>query len=293
MSPRLDRFATLYLVSPLLCLATSRRFSIPILMFHSIADEEDSRNPYYRTTTSPAAFAAQMKQLYAEGYSTCTLAQALDQLQQNVPIAPKPVVITFDDGYSDFRSRAFPVLTKYDFSATMFLPTAYICESPTMFKGKACLTWAEVRELKQHGIEIGSHTVTHPQLHDLSPSVINDEIVNSKNAIEQRLGCRVDSFAYPFAFPQTDTGFTATLRESLLTAGYKNGVCTMLGRADRWSEPLFLERLPVNTCDDSRLFRAKLAGAYDWIAKPQYLAKFANSRAGRGVWQANKKAARG
>jgi hypothetical protein len=67
------------------------------------------------------------------------------------------------------------------------------------------------------------------------------------------------------------------LRDSLLRAGYQNGVCTIVGRATLKSDPLFLERLPVNSCDDRALFNAKLAGAYDWISKSQYVAKTAKA----------------
>jgi hypothetical protein len=63
------------------------------------------------------------------------------------------------------------------------------------------------------------------------------------------------------------------LRDSLRQAGYQNGVCTVVGRARRSSDPFFMERLPVNSCDDTALFQAKLAGAYDWISKSQYVVK--------------------
>ena len=278
MSLRLDRFATLYLVSPFLRLAPEREPSIPILMYHSISDEDESNTQaYYRTKTSPAVFAAHMNYLRESGYRTCSPAQAMQQLPSQT--ADKLVVITFDDGYRDFNQHAFPLLNQYGFSATIFLPTAYIGENPIPFKGKDCLTWAEVRELNQWGILFGSHTVNHPQLHELSVHSINDEVVNSKNTIEEKLGCAVDSFAYPYAFPQADTDFTRMLRDLLRQAGYQSGVCTIVGRVNRKSEPLFLERLPINSCDDHALFRAKLDGAYDWIAKPQRLAKMAKSRA--------------
>ena len=60
-----------------------------------------------------------------------------------------------------------------------------------------------------------SHTVTHPQLRELSSHAVNEEIVDSKQTIEEKLGCEVDSFAYPYAFPQADTDFTKMLRNSL------------------------------------------------------------------------------
>jgi peptidoglycan/xylan/chitin deacetylase (PgdA/CDA1 family) len=286
MDLRLDRLATLYLVLPFLRLAPRSGQSVPILMYHSVTDEDESNShAYYRTRTCPAMFAAQLKYLHESGYKTCSLAQAIHQLHTQTESAAKVVVITFDDGYHDFYSRAFPLLSQHGFSATVFLPTGYIGDNPLQFKGTDCLTWAEVRELNRHGILFGSHTVTHPQLRDLSIPAIQEEIVNSKKTIEEKLGSAVDSFAYPYAFPQTDTDFRKMLHDSLCLAGYKNGVCTIVGRANRESEPLFLERLPVNSCDDKALFRAKLAGAYDWIAKPQRLAKMAKSRAARLCWQ--------
>ncbi len=279
MDLRLDRLATLYLTAPFLRVVPRRERSVPILMYHSITDEDESNtHAYYRTKTSPAVFRAQLKCLHDSGYTTCSLAQALQQLQTQTQAADKLVVITFDDGYRDFYQQAFPVLNQYGFSATVFLPTAYIGEHPVLFKGRECLTWAEVRELNHRGILFGSHTVNHPQLRELSVSAVREEIANSKKTIEEQLGCAVDSFAYPYAFPQTDSDFTRMVRDSLRQAGYQNGVCTIVGRANRRSEPLFLERLPVNSCDDRALFNAKLAGAYDWISKFQFVAKTVKAR---------------
>lgn len=284
MEIRLDRLVTLYFVSPCLRVLGAGDRSIPILMYHSITDQDESSvHAYYRTTTSPSVFAAQLKYLQAEGYTSCSLAHAMNHLQNGSSLSEKLVVITFDDGYADFHRYAFPVLQQYGFTATVFLPTAYIGESPVSFKGKDCLTWTEVRELNKHGISFGSHTVTHPQLRELSVRAIEDEIVGSKNTIEEKLGCAVESFAYPYAFPQTDADFKKMLRDSLLQAGYKNGVCTVVGRANRRSEPLFLERLPVNSCDDNALFGAKLAGAYDWISTTQHISKVVKARLRRSA----------
>lgn len=279
MSFRFDRFATLYLVNPIRRTVSPNNPSIPILMYHSISEEaETGVHPYYRTSTSPQEFALQMKCLHENGYRTASLTEIVSQLRGQAAVADKRVVITFDDGYRDFYHQAFPALSQYGFSATVFLPTAFIGEHPIQFKGKGCLTWAEVRELNNHGIRFGSHTVNHPQLRELSVPAINEEIANSKTAIEEKLGSAVGSFAYPYAFPQTDSDFTKMLRESLCRAGYQNGVCTIVGRANRNSEPLFLERLPVNSCDDRALFNAKLAGSYDWISTSQCVAKMVKAR---------------
>jgi peptidoglycan/xylan/chitin deacetylase (PgdA/CDA1 family) len=286
MDLRLDRFVTLHLVSPLMRLVPRERLSIPILMYHSIVNEDESgQHAYYRTTTSPTAFASQMRYLHQSGYNTCSLMQAMDLLGANAGDAArtiaKTVVITFDDGYRDFYHSAFPVLNQFGFTATVFLPTAYIGERTLQFKSRDCLTWSEVRELQKCGISFGSHTVTHPQLRDLSKQNVEKELVDSKKAIEEKTGRAVDSFAYPYAFPQADTTFKKTLGESLRNAGYRSGVCTKAGRAGCTSDPLFMERLPINSFDDTPLFQAKLAGAYDWIGRPQSIVRWAKDRAAK------------
>jgi peptidoglycan/xylan/chitin deacetylase (PgdA/CDA1 family) len=282
MDLRLDRLATLYLVSPLLRHPPGGEPSIPILMYHSISGEDESGlHAYFRTCTSPEVFAEQMAYLHSHGYNTCSLPEALDYLRAGTPAATKQVVITFDDGYTDFYRQAFPALSRYGYGATVFLPTAYIGDAPSRFKGKDCLTWAEIRELSNYRILFGSHTVTHPQLRGLSAAAVHEEIVSSKKTIEEQLGCTVDSFAYPYAFPQNDTEFKIMLRDALRSAGYKNGVCTIVGRGTCCSDPFFLERLPVNSSDDAALFQAKLAGGYDWISTLQRLVKMAKARAAK------------
>ena len=275
MSLRLDRFTTLYLISPFLHLVSARKPSIPILMYHSITDEdESSAHPYYRTNTSLEVFAAQLKYLHESGYKTCSLQEAIRQLEEHPSATVKLVVITFDDGYSDFYRKAFPALSRYHFSATVFLPTAYIGTSPIQFKGKDCLTWSEVRELRNHGIGFGSHTVNHPQLSSLNAVAMKGEILNSKLVLEDNLGEAVDSFAYPYAFPEENTSFVRTLREMLVNAGYRQGVSTRIGIVRSREDRYFLCRLPINSLDDIPLFDAKLKGGYNWMHSLQYASKF-------------------
>jgi peptidoglycan/xylan/chitin deacetylase (PgdA/CDA1 family) len=285
MTLRMDRLTTLYVVDPLRRHAFASKASVSILMYHSIADEDEAGvQPYYRTATAPTIFAAQMESLRQDGFSVIGLGEAVRRSTEPED-AKNSVVITFDDGFRNFFTNAFPILDRFGFTATMFLPTAHIGESCLSFKGKGCLTWGEVRELQKHGISFGSHTVTHPQLYDCDAHSIKKEIVDSKQTIEQELGCTVQSFSYPYAFPEADANFKRRLREELSQAGYENGVCTTVGRPCPASDHFFLKRLPVNSDDDSRLFQAKLAGSYDWLAKPQYLVKMAKKWAHAGAHQ--------
>ena len=218
--------------------------------------------------------ARQMKYLRSAGYSTIDLDVAVQSLASG-EIPAKSVVITFDDGYRDFYTHACPILREHGFSATLFLATAWIGDQRVQLNGNGYLTWAEIRELHANGISIGSHTVTHPELKTLPPAGIEHEIRESKQTLEDAIGVSVSSFSYPYAFPETDLRFVGRLETMLDSAGYENGVSTMIGRAGPRHNRFFLPRLPVNSWDDLSLFQVKLEGGYDWLHGPQYAVKFA------------------
>jgi peptidoglycan/xylan/chitin deacetylase (PgdA/CDA1 family) len=123
------------------------------------------------------------------------------------------------------------------------------------------------------GIEFGSHTVNHPNLVERPWAEIKVELNDSKVAIEQALGEPVKSFGYPYAFPQAEGAYVKRFRELLVETGYASCVTTQIGRARPSDDLLRLPRLPANSADDSALLEAKLAGAYDWMALPQFLRK--------------------
>jgi peptidoglycan/xylan/chitin deacetylase (PgdA/CDA1 family) len=281
MSFRFDRFATLYVVRPLRGASNGNQQTLPILMYHSVSESDEAETgarAYYRTVTTPTAFAQQMKQLAENGYSAIPVSEAVSHLDHGLG-TKKYVAITFDDGFGDFYQHAFPVLNRFGFTATMYLPTAYIGDRPLQFKGKDCLTWSEIGELRKYGIEFGSHTVTHPQLSSLDAGAVESEIADSKHAIEDKLGETIDGFAYPYAFPEQNVAFVSLLRRTLADAGYRQGVCTRIGLARRRHDPYFLPRLPMNSLDDTDLFEAKLQGGYDWLHRVQYASKLIRARA--------------
>ena len=271
---RPDRLATLYMFRPLAKVFGIRSPGVPILMYHSIsAVDESGCAPYFRTVTHPRAFGRHLEFLTRMGYRTATLAHARERIRNGVPESEKLVVLTFDDGYADFYSDAYPLLSRHGYTATVFLPTAYIADRPRKFDQRVCLTWSQVRDLHQAGVEFGSHTVTHPQLADLPESKVEREVRFSKAEIEDRTCSPVISFAYPFAFPDHRPEFKRTLDRLLAEAGYQAGVCTTVGTPSSRSRPFFLERLPINTLDDDALFEAKLTGSYDWLRYAQGLYK--------------------
>ncbi|MFH2044621.1 MAG: polysaccharide deacetylase family protein [Pseudomonadota bacterium] len=267
---RLDRFLTLYFFHPI-SKYVQNKFKIPILMYHSISEEsEDHIHPYYRTNTSPAVFAEHMRFLSDNDYSVIDLKKLKDCFEAKNKLTKKFVVITFDDGYRNFYTKASPILQEYHYPATIFLPTDYIGKS---FQERPCLTWVQVRELKKLGYHFGSHTATHPKLYQLSMPKIREELTRSKTQIEDALGENVSTFSYPFRFPEQDLKFVRLLKEEIEFVGYKTGVTTIIGCAEIGMDQLFLKRLPANSFDDSALLDAKLKGSYDFMHVAQYAFK--------------------
>jgi peptidoglycan/xylan/chitin deacetylase (PgdA/CDA1 family) len=243
--------------------------AIPVLMYHSVSNEpETEAHPYFWVNTTPERFEAQMRFLKENNYNVISLSHGVELLYGAGNKSNKQasyVVITFDDGFRDFYLIAFPILQKYGFTATVFMPTDYITDHTKKMAGKEHLSWDEVSELYKHGISFGSHTVNHAQLKDLNSEQVKDEIRHSKQIIESKIGAPIDSFSYPFAFPEEDKELTRRLTDTLIACGYKYGVSTRLGRASAKDPIYFLKRLPVNSRDDLTFFKAKLEGGYDWL----------------------------
>ncbi len=270
-----DRWGSVYAVQPLIgigLLVTDP--GIPILMYHSVADDNVVGGaPYYRTTTSPARFREQMQCLHDWQFDVIGLPEAHSRLERGLEKSRRSVVLTFDDGFEDFLKNAWPILEMFNFPATMFLPTAFIGPPRQAFRGRDCLTWSEVRTLHRSGISFGAHTVHHPVLYKMPWAQIRRELRDSRDMIENQLQTPIDSFAYPYGFPQEDRRFVDRYSREVAEAGYRRAVTTVVGRARSNENFLTLKRLPVSENDDESLFRSKLSGGYDWMGPLQLLVR--------------------
>ncbi|RZU00785.1 polysaccharide deacetylase family protein [Rivibacter subsaxonicus] len=282
---RVDRLLTLGLFAPLRRIGASAEApTIPLLMYHSVADDIDRDvHPYFRTVTTPRSFEAQVRCLRERGLQGITLSEAMRLLAAaDLGALQRKVVLTFDDGFRDFRTVAWPILQRAGFGATVFMPTAYIGKS--FVTGRDCLDAAEIRGLVADGVEFGSHSHSHCRLYTLDELALARELRLSKSVLEDASGQAVTLFSYPYRFPEEDAHFTGRLREQLDRAGYRAGVTTAIGRARVGDDAWLLPRLPVNDCDDAALLGAKLDGHYDWLRTGQRLRKRARavlgSRAG-------------
>lgn len=271
---RLDRAITLLAFRTIGVSLRRTVARLPVLMYHSVSDTTETATPYYRTSTHPTVFAEHMRILQSDGYTGVTVSQGLDALRAQERGRHNQLVgITFDDGYLDFLTAAVPILERHKFRATLYLPTGFIGHERCRFKGRDTLTWGEVSALQARGFQIGSHSVTHRRLAELPWNEIRNELVVSKRTIEEHLSAKVTAFSYPYAFPPPEGRFAKRFLDILRSCGYVTGVTTLIGHVAAHDDALCLKRLPVNSCDDAELLRAKLRGFYNWMAAPQAAAK--------------------
>ncbi len=177
--------------------------AIPILVYHSVDTECSSA--YRRWMVLPSEFDAHMGVLADNGYQPMTISNLATRLRQGALLPPRAIAITFDDGLADFRTGALPVLRRYGFPATLYVVSGYVGKTsrwlaPLGEGGRAMLNWRELRNISEAGIEIGAHSVCHPQLDILTIARASQEIAGSKRALEDGLGCEVPSFAYPHGY---------------------------------------------------------------------------------------------
>jgi peptidoglycan/xylan/chitin deacetylase (PgdA/CDA1 family) len=171
---------------------------LSILTYHSL-DTSGSV-----VSVAPEDFARQMACIAESGYRGIALREAVAHREAMGDWPDQSVVLTFDDGFRNFYDEGMPVLERHGFTATVFIVSDYMGRRndweipPAGLGSRAILKWSEAVELSANGIEIGSHTKTHPDLRRLSEAEAQQEIVGSRIEIEQRLGQRVESFAYPF-----------------------------------------------------------------------------------------------
>jgi peptidoglycan/xylan/chitin deacetylase (PgdA/CDA1 family) len=213
----------------------ARTLTVPILMYHRIDVLRPTLPAITRSlTVAPADFAAQMRWLRRHRYHALTQAQLFAALEHGKKLPAKPVLITFDDGYRDVLANAAPVLERLGMPATAYVITGRISGSDVSF-----LSWAQLHALEQDGVEIGSHTVHHAEIPGLSDPAALQELIQSRQALEQHLHHPVQWFAYPAG------RFDPRSEELVRQAGYVLAVTTQPGSAQSAQQPFALHRYEV------------------------------------------------
>lgn len=193
-----------------------RNIDLPILMYHYIRHPPSIRADRlgYNLSVSPADFAAQMDWLYAKGYHPVDFNDVRAYFAGAQPMPAKPVVITFDDGYADLYTTAYPILAGHGFKAVAYIVSGFVGQP-------RYVTASQLLQMDRSGIEIASHTVDHADLARSAPATVMHQLVDSKHWLERLIGHPVLDFAYPSG--QFNAGVVAEAK----AAGYSTAVTTL------------------------------------------------------------------
>ena len=226
---------------------------VPVLNYHQV--EEKNGNPL---TLWPDQFEAQMAYLADEGYTTITIDEMMDALENGTPLPEKPVIITFDDGYADNYEYAYPILKKYGFKATIFLIYDFTNAYPNY------LTWEQIDEMKNSGlIHFESHTMTHANLAELdSADDLRHEIADSHDLLSEKLGYDMHYIAYPGGRVNDE------IEEITHAAGYRGGFTVHYGLSTPAEGRYQMDRIPIFGANMHTLTRFKLRLAFAPLIAP-------------------------
>lgn len=207
-------------------------------MYHQISPAGSSSS----LRISPNDFLRQIHWLEKRSFRFLSLDQVVD-LECRVPFLERAVSLTFDDGFRDNYEQAFPILLEKKINAALFVVVNWVGQNGFM-------DWKEIRELADSGITIGSHSLTHRWLPNLSnPSELQVEIRDSKRKIEDQIGKEVRHFCYPVG------GLSEPVAGEVKRAGYKAGWVASATPTVRIDDPLFCVRRVKISSSDSNLFR--------------------------------------
>ena len=208
--------------------------AVPIFMYHYIREYIDSSDPIgVNLSVSPKKFEEQLAWLKENGYQTVFPAY----FKNPEPMAAKPIILTFDDGYQDAFDSAFLLLQKYQLAGMFYLIVNKI-GTP------GYLSWEEISEMQKAGMSFGSHTLTHPDLRKLSAASLEKEIQESKTILEQKLGQQITDFCYPSG------KYDDAVLQELKKANYQTAVTTNSGISHLKDDPFLLKRLRITEKTD-------------------------------------------
>lgn len=232
-----------------------------VLCYHSVHPQKDF-------AVTPEKFAGQLAWLKQH----CTVIPFTHALTAKP--GPRPqVALTFDDGYADNHEYAFPILARHGLSATFFLTAGLMEREPAVLKAFEFvrnsdfetirpMTWQQVEEMRAGGQEFGAHTWSHPNLAELSYSACLDELVRSKQILEQKMHAPVNTLAYPFGLPGRN--FTEETVRAAQEAGYTMACAVHYRPVLRHDSPFAVPRFSVLD-EELDVFAQKIKGNWDYL----------------------------
>jgi len=208
-----------------------------IFMYHNI-DIPPKEAKLKSLYVKPNKFEIQLKVLKKLGYNFVKT----KDLENN---PKKSILLTFDDGLKDFYDNAFPIIKKYDANAIVFVPAGLVgsfnqWDYEKLNVRKKLMNWEEIKRVYKEGIEIGSHTLTHPFLTKIPKEMAKTEIQDSKKILEDMLSAEITCFCYPYG------DYNGTIRDLVIEAGYKYAFTTKEGSLEQSDNFYEIKRVMIS-----------------------------------------------
>ncbi len=238
--------------------------NIPVLMYHRICkDDEAGRSKYVVNVDD---FRAQLRFFSEQGYSTPRLSDVLANADGVAPSEKKSLVITFDDGYLDTYEHALPALRDYGFTAVVFVVTDFSrrtnwWDAPKRIAEAPLMDPRHMIEMRDAGIEFGSHGVSHRSLPLLSDDELQFELQESKNEAERILDQPIPFFAYPYG--EVDE----RVKVATIGAGYTCAFASNSGPLSLHTDFFEIRRVLIASYANPAYLYMKLSGvekAFKW-----------------------------
>lgn len=222
---------------------------VQILMYHRVGHFPGRVKAHGALYCHLPRFRAQMRLFKVLGYSVVSLDDAAAGLRGEIALPPRPLVLTFDDAYVDFLDNAAPVLKAHGYPATVYAVSGLIGTTSSWDAGVGpepapLMNAAQLREVQDLGFTIGSHSKSHLRLAQQDDACILAEARDSKRALEDLLGRRVDHFCYPYGSHDLRAVNAAA------EAGYLTGTTCVRAAATPADDLLTLPRKAVSRGDD-------------------------------------------
>ncbi len=225
-------------------------YVVPVLMYHSV-DENWKES---KLSVSPESFRRQMEFLVKNKYNIVSLHKIKELRESGKPIPYKTVAITFDDGYENNYTNAFPIMKEHNIPAAIFVVLNKIGR-------EGYLTWPQIEEMAENNIEIGSHTLSECYLPDIKDEArLKREIYDSRRILKKRIPQAGDFIAY------CSGGFNKNIRQIVIDSGYDGACATNPGKDYPDDDIYAIKRLRISrTSDNLFVFWIETSGFYTWI----------------------------
>ena len=214
---------------------TLRRIRVPILMYHYVSELPPNADDIrIGLTVAPHVFREHIQHLKTAGYQTVSLYEVHLALEFGTPLPPKPVVLTFDDGYIDHYSTVFPILQEHRFTGTFFIISRFADENNSGY-----MSWEQIAQMANAGMSMEAHTKTHADLRERSYDFLVHEILGNIESIQYHTGIEPRIFAYPVGH------YDDTTLDVLSTTNILRAVTTQPGVYITTDNQLLLPRMRV------------------------------------------------